>query len=166
MYKVMIRDNMSAIAKDILEASGDIEVVVCRELTKKFEEIRIFYETLKTMVDSHEQKMNKIDNGYSAASNLIDKMDSSFKEMKKTVYEVQKRPYEIDNKMRRMEEQLELTIHEKYSRQKNFSYIILLILIATIFFIVIAFPDQSCRKVKSEGDFLTEEGILILKWTS
>ncbi|MGD9105589.1 MAG: hypothetical protein PVJ87_02035, partial [Desulfobacterales bacterium] len=28
MYKVMIRDNMSPVAKDILEATGKIEVVV------------------------------------------------------------------------------------------------------------------------------------------
>ncbi len=28
MYKVMIRDNMSPLAKDILEATGKIEVVV------------------------------------------------------------------------------------------------------------------------------------------
>lgn len=106
-------------------------------ISNKYDELKNICEILKAMVDSHEQKMNDLQNGYSTASGVFNKMDSSLNEMKKTVYELQMRPYEIDNKIKKMEERLELSINEKYSRQKNFTMVLLLILITTIFFSVI-----------------------------
>ncbi|MBI4683356.1 MAG: hypothetical protein HY757_09705 [Nitrospirae bacterium] len=106
-------------------------------ISNKYEELKNICELLKAMVESHEQKMNDLRNGYSTASGVFNKMDSSLNEMKKTVYELQMRPYEIDNKIKKMEERLELSINEKYSKQKNVTVVLLLMLIAIIFFSVI-----------------------------
>lgn len=108
-------------------------------LAQKYDEIKKRFEKLKIMVDSHEQKISSLNNGSAGASNVYDKMESSLNELKKSVYELQKRPYEIDNKLIKMEERIELSINEKYSRQKNFTLVILVILIAALFFSVVAF---------------------------
>jgi len=109
-------------------------------LTNKYEEIKKAYEILKIMVDAHEEKMKGLsNNGYAEAAGLYDKAESSINELKKIVYEIQKRPYEIDSKLSKLEERLELSINEKYSRQKNINLVILIILIAAIFLIIINF---------------------------
>jgi len=105
----------------------------------KYEEIKKAYEILKIMVDSHEEQMKGLNNNYAQALNGCEKMESSLNDLKKTVHEVQKRPYEVDNKLAKMEERLELAINEKYSRQKNMMLVLLIILIATIFLSVINF---------------------------
>ncbi len=109
------------------------------KLYKKYDEIKKACEILKIMVDSHEQKMNSLNIGQAGESNINDKIEASLNELKKTVYELQKRPYEIDNKLIKLEERMELSINEKYSRQKNFTLVILIILIAVIFFSIVTF---------------------------
>jgi chromosome segregation ATPase len=108
-------------------------------LSNKYDEIKKAYEKIKIMVDSHEQRINSLNNSYAGAPNLFDKMESSLNEMKKNVYELQKRPSEIDNKLIKMEERMEASINEKYSRQKNLMLVILIILIAVMFFSVVMF---------------------------
>jgi Flp pilus assembly protein TadB len=78
-------------------------------------------------------------NGSSDASHVYDEMKSSIDKLKKTVSEIQKRPYEVDNRLAKMEERLELSINEKYSRQKNIMLVALIILIVTVFLSVVNF---------------------------
>lgn len=108
-------------------------------LSNKYEEIEKAYEILKIIVDSHEQKMKGLSNGSSEASHVYDEMEASIDKLKKTVSEIQKRPYEVDNRLAKMEERLELSINEKYSRQKNIIMIALIILIVTVFLSVVNF---------------------------
>ncbi|RJR14835.1 MAG: hypothetical protein C4581_13205 [Nitrospiraceae bacterium] len=108
-------------------------------LTNKYEEIKKAYEILKIIVDSHEHKLKGINNGYADAAGINDKTEASINELRKIVYEIQKRPYEFDGKLSKMEERLELSINEKYSRQKNITLVVLIILIATMFLSVINF---------------------------
>jgi chromosome segregation ATPase len=53
--------------------------------------------------------------------------------------DLQKRPDNIDNKLKKLEERLEQSIQEKHSAQKLFTWAVLLILMAAIFFTIIAF---------------------------
>ncbi|MBI5664251.1 MAG: hypothetical protein HZC49_04040 [Nitrospirae bacterium] len=108
-------------------------------LSLKCDEIKKAYEKLKIIVDSHEQRINNLNNSGTGPVNVYDKMEASLNELKKTVNELQKRPYESDNKLIRMEEKLELLINEKYSKQKNFTLVVLIILIAAIFLSLITF---------------------------
>jgi len=108
-------------------------------LLTKYEETKKGYEILKIIVDAHEQKMKNLNNGDPEASKACDKMESSLNELKKSIYEIQKRPHEIDYKLTKIEERLELSINEKYSRQKNITMVVLIILIVTIFLSVINF---------------------------
>ena len=94
---------------------------------------------MKEIVDDHEQKMNSLKSSYSSASGFYEKVESSLAEMKKTVYEFQKKPYEIENKVKKTEEHLETMIDEKYLKLKNITFVMLLIMIATLFFSAIAF---------------------------
>ena len=109
------------------------------DLSNKYEELKKVCETLKTIVDSHEQKIGTLNNGQPGESSFFDKMETSLAELKKNINEIQKRPYEIESKLKKMEEKLELSINEKYSRQKNFTLVVLIILIAAIFLSVITF---------------------------
>jgi chromosome segregation ATPase len=110
-----------------------------KHLENKYEETQSAYEAFKTVIDDHEQKIESLNKGYAEILNGYDKMESMLTDLKKTVYEIQKRPYEFDYKLTKMEERLELSINEKYSKQKNITLIVLLILIAAIFLSVISF---------------------------
>jgi chromosome segregation ATPase len=107
--------------------------------SNKYEELKKVCEILKTIVDSHEQKISTLNNGHPGDASVFDKMEASLTELKKTMYEIQKRPYEFENKLKKMEEKLELSINEKYSRQKNFTLVVLIILSAAIFLSVMTF---------------------------
>ncbi len=91
------------------------------------------------MVDSHEQRMNNIKNGYDAASSVYEKLGLSLSEIKKTVYELQKKPYEIDNRIKKMEERLETLINEKLLKHKSVTMIILVMMIVSIILSVYTF---------------------------
>jgi len=108
-------------------------------ISNKYEELKKAYEILKAIVDSHEHKISMLNTGQPGETDFFDKMEASLTELKKISNEVQKRPYEIDNKLKKMEEKLELSINEKYSRQKNFTLIVLIILSAAIFLSMITF---------------------------
>lgn len=108
------------------------------ELAKKYEDIRSFCASIQEMMDTHEQKMDALKKEYGKAAGFYEKIESSLGEMKKAVYEVQKKPYEMDSRLKRAEERLEQMINDNYARQKNFSIILLLVIIASVFFSIIA----------------------------
>ncbi|MEW6600130.1 MAG: hypothetical protein AB1499_04090 [Nitrospirota bacterium] len=108
-------------------------------ISSQYEELKKAYETLKIMVDSHEYKMKNLNNGYAEASNIYDKIESSISELKKAVSEIQRRPNDNDYKLSKIEERLELSINEKFAKQKNITMVIFTILIAVIFLTIINF---------------------------
>lgn len=108
-------------------------------LAKKYEEIRGFCSSFQELMDAHEQKMENLKREYGQVAGFYEKIESSLGEMKKAVFEAQKKPYELDNRLKKTEERLEQMINENHARQKNFSFILLLVVIASIFFSVIAF---------------------------
>jgi hypothetical protein len=100
-----------------------------------------------------ENKKKELDNLMSLTNNLVINIEEQMKgfmfdlekkadalnmDMKKTLHDFKKQPHEVNNKLKRMEERVEL-LNEKYSRQKKFTLVLLLILIATVFFSVFAF---------------------------
>ena len=109
------------------------------DLLHKYEEIKKAYEILKIMVDAHEQKMHGLNSSSPGVAHGYEKMESSINELKKTVLDIQKRPHEIDHKLAKMEERLEVSLHEKYSRQKNIMLVLVILVIAAMFLSVINF---------------------------
>ncbi|UCD35408.1 MAG: hypothetical protein JSU90_00850 [Nitrospiraceae bacterium] len=108
-------------------------------LANKYEEIRNLCSSLQTMMDSQEQKMDGLKKEYGKIFSFYEKIDSSLREMKKTVYDIQKRPYEAESRLKKAEERLEQLINEKYLRQKNFSSMLLIVVIALVVFSITAF---------------------------
>jgi len=137
-----VKSGISQIGNTYENGSTQLQVQhdeTIENLSNKYDKMITAYEILKIMVDSHELRMSGLNNDHAGASNNYEKIESALSELKKTVYEIQKRPYEIENKLIKMEERIELSINEKYSRQKNFTLVILIILIAMIFFSVVTF---------------------------
>jgi chromosome segregation ATPase len=110
-----------------------------QQLSVQFDELRALCTFLKTIVDTHDEKMNSLKTSYASASSFYEKVEASLGEMKRTVYEFQKRPYELENRMKKMEDRLELLIEERYGKQKNHIFILMIIVIATALFSVGAF---------------------------
>ena len=90
------------------------------------------------MADEQDKKINKLENGYAAASSVYEKLGSSVADMKKTIYELQKKPYDIDNKIKKLEERLETSIDLKFSRQKTFIVTMMVALIVGVLLFISA----------------------------
>ena len=107
-------------------------------ISKKYQDIKVVCDTLKTMADEQDKKINKLENGYAAASSVYEKLGSSVADMKKTIYELQKKPYDIDNKIKKLEERLETSIDLKFSRQKTFIVTMMVALIVGVLLFISA----------------------------
>ena len=106
------------------------------DISEKFEALQAFCESLKNMTFSIEQSVAALQDNYWAVSNIFDKLETSLKETKKNISFLQKRPYEYHNKIKEMEIRLEDLINEKHSRQKNFTWAVLIILVLSVVFLL------------------------------
>lgn len=85
---------------------------------------------LHEMVSENERSINTVKNNYMKASGILDRLESSFDGMERNILALQRRPYETENKMIKMEERLMALIDKKHKSQKTFSWMLLIILIA------------------------------------
>ena len=85
---------------------------------------------LQEMVHENERSINRAKGDYLAASGKLDRLESSFADMERNVLALQRRPYETENRMIKMEERLMAIIDKKHKSQKAFSLMLLAVLIA------------------------------------
>jgi chromosome segregation ATPase len=97
-------------------------------------ELNDSFKSLKKQVNTNGQSINILKNSYAAVSGIFEKLETSFNEMKKNIVDLQRRPYEVENKTVETEERLIALIDENYSRQKIFMWMLLAGVIASIGF--------------------------------
>jgi methyl-accepting chemotaxis protein len=145
-------DTMQKKLKD-LDSEIDNFIQVISEVKETKGSVGDLQERLINHEGEIENKKKELDNLMSLTNNLVINIEEQMKgfmfdlekkadalnmDMKKTLHDFKKQPHEVNNKLKRMEERVEL-LNEKYSRQKKFTLVLLLILIATVFFSVFAF---------------------------
>ncbi|MBI5099269.1 MAG: hypothetical protein HZB30_08525 [Nitrospirae bacterium] len=106
------------------------------QITLTYEQIKIFFKNIKSVIDSHEQSINTLNDNYANSLEMIQRSEQSFKEIQKTVSELIKRPDEPDNRIKAVEAQLKELFFTKLERQKNIILWMLAAVIISVVFIV------------------------------
>ncbi len=104
------------------------------KLLKKHEELNDSCKSLKKQVEDNVQSINILKNSYVAVSGIFEKLEVSFGEMKKNMLDLQRRPYEVENKTVEMEERLTALIEENHASQKIFMWVLFVVVFAGIAF--------------------------------
>ena len=89
------------------------------QIALEYEQIKIFFKNIKSVIDSHEQSINTLNDNYTNALEMVQRSEQSFKEIQKTVSELIKRPYEPDNRIKAVEAQLKELFFTGLEKQKN-----------------------------------------------
>jgi methyl-accepting chemotaxis protein len=140
-----------------LDKEIDTFIQVVKEVKEMKESAGLLHERLIQNADEIESQKKELERLMSSSSSLIaatgeqtrgividlEKKSEALMQNVKTgiayLQELQTRPYDIDIKLKKLEERLEQSIQEKHSAQKIFPWAVLLILIAAIFFTIIIF---------------------------
>ncbi len=89
------------------------------QITLEYEQIKIFFENIKSVIDSHEQSINTLNDNYANALEVIQRSEQSFKEIQKIVSELIKRPNEPDSRIKAVEAELKELFFARLEKQKN-----------------------------------------------
>jgi polysaccharide pyruvyl transferase WcaK-like protein len=140
-----------------LDKAIDTFIQVVKEVKEMKESAGLLHARLIQNADEIESQKKELERLMSSSSSLIaatgeqtrgividlEKKSEALMQNVKTgiahLQELQTRPYDIDIKLKKLEERLEQSIQEKHSAQKIFTWAVLLILIAAIFFTIIIF---------------------------
>lgn len=105
-----------------------------RQILEAYEEIRTSFENMNNSIIQHEQSISSLQNNYAEIIKIFDRSELSFREIKRSLADLQKKPHDAENRMRAMENRLQELFFTKLERQK---YIILTILSLIITSIII-----------------------------
>jgi len=107
-----------------------------QQIAGAYEQIRSSFEDMGKMVDSHEQSINALKDNHAGILKMFEKVEPALKEIQHSVTELQKRPDEIENKLKAMEAQLREAFFTKLERQKHIILAMLIVLLASIVFFI------------------------------
>jgi chromosome segregation ATPase len=105
------------------------------QIIKAYDQIQISFESVKNTITLHEQSITALQNNYAEILKIFEKSEKSFHEIKKSLSDLQKRPYEADLRMKAVEDKLRKIFFTKLDRQKNVVLAMLFVMISCIIFL-------------------------------
>jgi chromosome segregation ATPase len=106
------------------------------QITAAYEQIKEFFNNIKSVIDHHEQSINTLNDNYTGISKMIRSSEMSIREIRITITELIKRPSEPDNRIKAVEAQLKELFFTKLEKQKNIIMWMLAAFTISIIFIV------------------------------
>jgi chromosome segregation ATPase len=107
------------------------------QIAGAYEKIKSFFEQIKSIVDSHEQSINILNDNYASIQKLIQRAELSLKEIRYNISALQKRPHEVEDKVKAVEERLKAEFFTKLDKQKKVIMSMLIAFIISIISIVV-----------------------------
>jgi chromosome segregation ATPase len=134
-----VRSSMSEF-RNVFESSASSLNNTQRErleqITGAYQEIRNFFENIKSIIDSHEQSIIKLNDNYGNLLMTLERTELSIRGIQNNIFQSQKKPNEYDAKIKAVEERLKEQFFTKLERQKNIILWLLSAFILSIIFIV------------------------------
>jgi len=134
-----VRSSMSEF-KDVFESSSSSLNSMQRErleqITGAYQEIRDFFENIKSVIDSHEHSIHKLNDSHAALLMMLERTELSIKGIQNNAFLSQRRPAESDAKIKAAEERLKKLFSSQLEPQKKIIMWILAGFIVNIIVIV------------------------------
>jgi len=117
-----VRSSMTEF-KDVFESSSSslnsAQKERLEQITGAYQEIRDFFENIKSVIDSHEHSITKMNDNYAALLMMLERTELSIKGIQNNAFLSQRRPAESDAKIRAAEERLKKLFFSQLEQQKK-----------------------------------------------
>jgi len=101
-----------------------------------YEQTALSFESVKNKITLHEQSIAALQNNYSELLKILERSELSFKEIRKSLSDIQRKPYDAELRMKAVEDKLRNMFLTKLERQRNVIMAMVFILVAGIVFLV------------------------------
>lgn len=101
-----------------------------------YEQTALSFESVKNKITLHEQSIAALQNNYAELLKILERSELSFKEIRKSLSDIQRKPYDAELRVKAVEDKLRNMFMTKLERQRNVIMAMVFILVAGIVFLV------------------------------